>query len=147
MTKAEKAELFFIPVSGITFWVITPFIPEQLSLGHLFLYASALLLFQSLVRDLLLLNTMKSRESSSSTKSAQCMCIESTVGMTGIVLGALLLGIGVAVSISMTEWYWSLMAMVVTGSGFLIKDYVFEWNPWRIRQDKDHMNIIVKWKA
>ncbi|MFT5425675.1 MAG: hypothetical protein ACI9ZT_000607 [Gammaproteobacteria bacterium] len=75
------------------------------------------------------------------------MCIESTVGMTGIVVGALLLNIGIDASISMTGWYWSVMVMVVTGFGYLIKDYVFEWNPWRICLDKDHMNIIVKWKS
>jgi len=35
---------------------------------------------------------------------------------------------------------------VVLLSGFLIKDYVIEWNPWKLSKEKDHMNIIFSLK-
>jgi len=74
------------------------------------------------------------------------MCIESTVGATGVVMGAILSGAGIGQPVSMTEWTWSVLVVLVLSGGFLMKDYVLEWSPWRIRRDKDHMNIVFTWK-
>ena len=75
-----------------------------------------------------------------------CSSDLSTVGATGIVVGAILLGSGITRSFVMDDWIWSVLVMLIMGVGFLIKDYVLEWNPWRIRRDKDHMNIVFTWK-
>jgi hypothetical protein len=61
-------------------------------------------------------------------------------------IGALLLGSKIDQSIAMTAWTWTVLVVIVLGVGFCIKDFVFEWNPWRIYREKDHMNIIFTWK-
>ena len=146
MTKGEKTELALIPVLGIGVWLVAPALPEQMGVGRLLLAASAFLLFQSLVRDLWLLARDKRASQPSPRRAARCMCIESTVGATGIVVGAILLGTGITRSVVMDDWVWSVLVMLVVGIGFLIKDYVLEWSPWRIRRDRDHMNIVFTWK-
>ena len=146
MTKGEKFELAVIPVLGIGFWLMAPAVPGQVGVGRLLLAASAFLLFQSLVRDLWLLARDKRASQPSPRRAARCMCIESTVGATGIVVGAILLGTGITRSVVMDDWVWSVLVMLVVGIGFLIKDYVLEWSPWRIRRDRDHMNIVFTWK-
>ncbi len=146
MTIGEKIELTLIPVLGMGFWLAAPVLPDQIGVGRLFLAASALLLFQSLVRDFWLLAREKRTSQPSPRRAVRCMCIESTVGATGIVVGAILLGSGITRSVAMDNWVWSVLAMLIMGIGFLMKDYVLEWNPWRIRRDKDHMNIVFTWK-
>lgn len=47
----------------------------------------------------------------------------------------------------MDNWVWSVLVMLIMGLGFVIKDYVLEWSPWRIRRDKDHMNIVFTWRT
>ena len=145
MTVVERIELALIPVMGITFWFLTPILPDKLPAGRLLLLASALLLFQSLVRDVWFLSR-KGRGEQELGRAARCMCIESTVGATGIVVGAILLGAGIGQLVSMSDWSWSVLIMLVLSGGFLMKDYVVEWSPWRIRRDKDHMKIVFTWK-
>jgi hypothetical protein len=147
MTIGEKIELSLIPVLGIGFWVIAPELPDQLGVGRLLLAASALLLLQSLVRDLWLLTRKKRASQPGPRRAVRCMCIESTVGATGIVVGAILLGSGITRLIAMDDWVWSVLVMLILGVGFVTKDYVLEWSPWRIRRDKDHMNIVFTWKT
>jgi hypothetical protein len=31
--------------------------------------------------------------------------------------------------------------------GFIIKDFVISWNPFGLRREKDHLNLIVRWKS
>jgi hypothetical protein len=71
------------------------------------------------------------------------MCAESTIGMTGIIAGVAILGVGINY-LSQLGWY--ILFMVVMTIGFLIKDYVIEWNPFHLRKDKDHINIVFTWK-
>ena len=146
MTIVKRIELTVIPVMGMSFWFMTPVLPDMIPAGRLLLVASALLLFQSLVRDLWLLARKRRGEQTSLGRAARCMCIESTVGATGIVMGAILSGAGIGQPVSMTEWTWSVLVVLVLSGGFLMKDYVLEWSPWRIRRDKDHMNIVFTWK-
>ena len=46
----------------------------------------------------------------------------------------------------MDRWVWSLLAASVMILGFVMKDFVLEWSPFRLRRDKDHLNIVVAWK-
>lgn len=146
MQRSEEVELTLILLTIIACWIISPAFPTQLQAGNLLLYASALLLLQSLIRDLWLLSTIKRRLKPITKKSARCMCIESTVGIIGIATGAMLLGFNTDTSITMHEWLWSTLVIVVLSFGFLVKDYVLEWSPWRIRRDKNHLNIVFTWK-
>ena len=114
--------------------------------GTLLLWASALLLFQSLVRDVWLLRRAKQAVQTMPMRKLSCLCVESTVGVTGVVTGIVLLGIGWDHSVIMTRWTWSLLGIITMTIGFIIKDYVFGWNPWRIRRDNDHLSIVFTWK-
>lgn len=134
-----------IPVTAMAIWFLIPVLPHTLPTGQLLLYASALILLQSLARDLWLLSR-KSRAQDKNRKAARCMCIESTVGATGVIAGGVLLGAGVGQPVSMSGWSWPVLSVLVLGTGFLVKDYILEWSPWRIRRDKDHMNIVFTWK-
>ena len=73
------------------------------------------------------------------------MCVESTLGATGIVAGIIILGSGIDRLVTMNEWSWGLLVMLVMATGLLIKDFVVEWGPLRFRRDKNHMNIVFTW--
>jgi hypothetical protein len=146
MTKTEKVELMLIPIMATAILLMTPILPNNLSAGRLLLLASALVLLQSLVRDLWLLFNNRRGEQTPG-KAARCICIESAVGFTGVVVGAILLGTEIDQAVSMNELTWSALIVVILSGGFMMKDYVMEWSPWRIRRDKDHMNIVFRWKT
>jgi hypothetical protein len=147
MTTGEKLELALIPVAGIAFWLLAPALPDRVGFGRLLLAGSALLLFQSLVRDLWLLARSRRMQEVAPQRAVRCMCIESTVGATGIIAGAIVLGAGITHPVAVSALGWSVSVMLIMSIGFLIKDYVLEWSPWRIRRDRDHMNIVFTWKS
>ena len=145
MTKIEKFELALIPVLGIGIWLMAPLLPDRIGVGKLMLWSSALLLLQSLIRDLWLLAKLKHNVEPGPLKKARCMCVESALGATGIVAGIIILGSGVDRLVTMNGWTWGLLVTLVLATGFLIKDFVVEWSPLRFRRDKNHMNIVFTW--
>ena len=66
--------------------------------------------------------------------------------MTGVLVGAGLLGLGIAQQIVMDKFAWGISMAFLVGVGFAIKDFVVQANPWRIFRDKDHLNIVISWK-
>jgi hypothetical protein len=146
MTKREKAELVLILLAGCGAFSIAALLPAQLSIGNLLLMMSALLLLQSLIRDVSILIDTRRVEQSSAIKTMRCMCLESTIGMTGIVVGAGILGLGIDPQVVMGQWEWALAAVLTLGTGFAIKDFILQTNPWRIVREKNHLNIVFSWK-
>lgn len=146
MTHAEKIELGLIAATGVGFFVFAPAPSPRIELGNLVLYDSALLLLQSLLRDIWLLLKAKSAAQNGPSRVARCMCAESTVGVTGLAIGAALVGFGWGKPIVMSAWTWGIQVVLILVIGFLIKDYVLELRPWRIRRDSDHVNILVRWR-
>ncbi len=144
MKTAEKIELALIPMIGMGFWLIASILPNQMSIGSLLINVSALLLLQGFFRDLWLLSQQK-KNSPDLQRKMQCMCAESTFGMTGILFGIILLGVGIDLAVPMHHWGWSVLMMIIMTIGFFIKDYVIEWNPFRVYKDLDHINIIFTW--
>jgi len=142
----EKTELVLIALTIGCLWFASDLLPVHIHFGRLLLWLSALLLFQSLVRDLWLLFSAIRETSNAQSISAQCMCIESAVGMIGVIAGLLFTGLGIKTEFKMNPETWIFLSLTTLITGFLIKDWVFEWNPWRIRRDPDHINIIVRWK-
>ena len=142
MGKAEAVELGLIVVAALLTWSAASMLPDSVALGRLLLTGSALLLLQSLIRDLSILARRPRTDTPAKAEAAQCMCIESTVGAAGIVVGAGIVGAGVGFPVAMGGASWVALVAGVLVVGFLIKDFVFEWSPWRIRRDKDHMNIV-----
>jgi len=146
MTLAEKVELALIPAISLASFIVAPSLPTRIALGSLLLVIFALLLSQSLLRDLWLLSSSKREASSGPAQVAQCMCVESAVGATGVLAGILLLGTQTGHPVEMAGWGWMLCVSSVGVAGFLIRELVFEWSPWSIRREKNHVNIIVRWK-
>ncbi len=145
MTTAEKIELMSIPPVGVGFWLLAFDSPDKLDLGTMLAGMSILLLLQGLVRDLWLLAN-RGRAQPSPPRVASCMCVETTLGVTGLVAGAILLGAGIGRTVVFMNWGWSIAAMATMTAGFLIKDLVIYSRPWQIRRDKEHMNIVFAWK-
>jgi len=146
MTIAEKVELTLIPVFGAIFWLLPIGLPEKPGSGRLLLVAAAILLFQGLIRDIWLLRKSKLSAKTDPPVRAQCICAESLIGITGVVVGISMLASDIDLPVSISNDTWSLLVMTILTMGYGIKDYVVELNPLRIRRDKDHMNIIFYWK-
>ena len=146
MKTAEIIELALIPVAGAFVWWLAGRLPDQISIGSLLLAASVLLLLQGLLRDLWILAQRREHSPSGPRTEALCMCVESTVGVTGVVAGLILVGAAADKTLVMSQGLWATLAMVVLAVGFAIKDFVFEWRPFRIRRDKDHVNLVFSWK-
>jgi sterol desaturase/sphingolipid hydroxylase (fatty acid hydroxylase superfamily) len=146
ITALEKAELTIIPIIAIMVWFFAPLLPNSLNIGLLLLGVSALLLLQGLIRDLRLLANKRGNPQPDLQRKIRCMCAESTIGTTGIIAGAAILGVGIDYSIGLSQFGWCIIFIVVMTIGFLIKDYVIEWNPFHLRKDKDHINIVFTWK-
>jgi hypothetical protein len=147
ITRAEKVELGLIAlaIGGVT--VLAKWLPESLELGSLLAIAALALLVQGLLRDLWLL--AKQRKQAGGTahqEEARCMCMESTVGLSGVFAGVVLTAVGVSVRIPVAAWAWPLGGMVVWGVGFAMKDVVIQWSPWKLRRVKDHGSILVRWR-
>ena len=146
MTTAERIELALIPLVGVAVWWISERLPAQIGIGSLLLAASVLLLLQGLVRDLWLLFKRRQDSHAGPGQEALCMCVESTVGVTGVVAGLIVLGSAADSTVFVSRTLWSILAVAVMIIGFAIKDFVFEWRPFRIRRDKDHVNLVFSWK-
>lgn len=146
MNRSEIIELALIPIVIVAVW-LSEALPEQLGLGKLTLWLAALLLGQGFLRDLWFLASRKKKQKTEPKKQTQCLCLESTLGLTGILLGALLFVSGFDRSMLVDAWQWSVLILVTTGVGFMIKDYVLVWSPFGLRRDPNHMNIIVSWKS
>ena len=146
MTVAEKIELVMIPVLGGGVFLLTGELPANVSVGQLLLWASALLIFQGLMRDLFLLARQKRAVHPGPRREARCMCVESTAGVIGIVVGLVMIGVATDQQVVLDRWTWSLLTVGSMAVGFAIKDYVVEWRPWRVRREPDHLNVIVRWK-
>jgi hypothetical protein len=49
------------------------------------------------------------------------------------------------VAIGRWEFFFAVAGTMVLG--FLIKDFVISWKPPGVRREKDHLNLIVRWKS
>ena len=146
MTTLEKIELALIPLAGLIVFLISPVFPWQISIGNALLLFSALLLFQSLIRDLSILFLSPKTVAVAAPKVMQCLCVESALGMTGLLVGAGILGFGITQQIQMDKFVMGMSVACQVGVGFVIKDFVVQVRPWRIFRDKDHINIVFSWK-
>jgi hypothetical protein len=146
MTPLDRVELAAIPIVGIIGWFGAGLLPTPLRVGSLLLGASVLLLLQGLVRDLWLLSRRRQGRHGDAPRESLCMCVESTLGVTGVIAGLALVGSGVDSRVAVSAALISFVAIGVLGIGFAIKDLIFEFRPFRIRRDKEHLNIVVRWK-
>jgi hypothetical protein len=146
MNRTDWIEVLLIGVAAIGSWLMQPLLPSTMPLWQIVLGISALLLAQSLVRDVAILFHNRRSMANEPRKEAQCFCLESTVGATGIVAGAVLAGLASSTQVTVSRWMFLLTVAGTMAFGFLIKDLVISWNPFGVRREKDHLNLIVRWK-
>ena len=149
LNLAEYAELLLILL--LVVFVVWWFAPQYqvISLARLCLWLSVLLLSQSLIRDSWLLwHKLVKRQSDEkeTVEPLSCMCIESTVGAVGVLVGIILALSGFEVMLELGSTGWGVSVFLVLAVGFLVKDWLFGWQPWRLLRDKDHKNIVFLWK-
>lgn len=146
MKTREKIELGLIPVIVVSVGLCARAFPTELGIGELLVIACLAWLVQGGIRDLWLLHLIKSRPAAEPRRLA-CMCFESGVGLTGVVIGVGLALSGSGGRITLNPTRWMLLAAAVLALGFLAKDLVISWRPFGVRRDPDHHTIIFTWWA
>jgi hypothetical protein len=108
MTRADWIEVLVIAILAPASWLVWPYFAPAMPLWQLALSLSALLLAHSLVRDIAILLRNRSSAPAGLRKEAHCFCLESTIGATGVVAGAILaaLGLSIQVAIGILSWQW-----------------------------------------
>lgn len=147
ITRAEKIELGLIVVAVCALATWSKRLPPSLELGSLFAIVALALLGQGLLRDVWLL--AKRRNAGGATahrEEARCMCMESTVGLSGVLVGVVLTAAGVPVVVRLPAGAWIVSGAIVWAAGFAMKDVVIQWSPWKLRRVKDHGSIWVRWR-
>ena len=146
ITRAEKIELGLIVSAAGGVAVVAKRLPEALEAGSLLAIAALALLGQGLLRDLWLWSKQRRFVATAQPEEARCMCVESTVGLSGVLAGVVLTAVGVSVQVPIAVEMWPVMGVVVWGAGFAMKDLVVQWAPWKLRRVKDHGSILVRWR-
>lgn len=153
MIKREKIEVacIMVVIFGLYFYAKT--FNQDISFGRLLLGCSALLLLQGLIRDVCILFFSRKKNVQNLSNNDEddkvkmpCMCIESTLGMLGIIIGGVLLFAASGMNIQMTTHTWWVLLSSVVIVGFLVKDYVLHWDPWKIAKEREHINVLFGFK-
>jgi hypothetical protein len=145
MTRRESVELCVIAAAAVAACFI-PRLPTTIPIGYLVLAVSVGLLGQGLIRDLFIKYGKAAGVPAAAQKRGMvCMCMESTVGVAGVIAGLCVLFIGVSRRIILPPYFWPAAIIVVGLIGFIIKDYILDWTtwPWRNRKQKDHSSDII----
>jgi hypothetical protein len=146
MKPREKVELLLIPLVAGAVVSAGRLLPRTMGTGALITVLCLVWLVQGGVRDLWILWAMKRQPNPGPARKLACLCVESGVGMTG-----LLLGIGLAVierggQVAMTPTRWALGVGLMLTIGFAARNLIFTWRPFGIRRDADHHGIVVSWR-
>ena len=143
MRAARNAELITIATLVALTAMLGSHLPTALPMGHLVLFASALLLLQSLVRDVVILLLQRRAPRSGTVRRARCMCLESTFGAAGVLAGLLVSLTAVRTAAELTSLTWTVVVAAVLLAGFAMREHILTWWPLRVKRDPDHLNIIV----
>lgn len=146
LTPAEKIELVAIPAGVAVAWWLTPRGGWRLETGELLAGGALLLLVQGFFRDLWLLREARRQAMHTPVREARCLCVESALGLTGIVAGIGLAGLGLTNPVTFGATGLALGVGGTMTAGYLLKDFVFEWAPWKIYREKDHAQVIFRWR-
>ena len=74
------------------------------------------------------------------------MCVESALGLTGILAAAGLTVFSFGPDIVITPLGRTVGTAAVLVAGFLLKDFVFQWSPWKLYRAKNHATLHFRWK-
>lgn len=146
MTRFERMEVALIIALALSVVWAIPYLPAVIRWGDLILAAAVLILVQTLLRDLIILAGR--RQASGPTRPrrvARCMCVESLIGLGGVLVGGLLLGSGLSSPVELPCWGYGLTILLSLGLGFGVKDLVLHLKPLAIRREPNHHSIVVAW--
>jgi hypothetical protein len=146
LSPTEKVELAAIPFAAIGAGLAAPAAGIPVEVGILVSGGALVLLVQGGIRDVWLLLRARRRKAEP-VRIAACMCLESAVGLTVLLAGAALVGFGFADPVVLRPVSAGLAVGGVLATGFALKDFVFEWSPWRIRREKNHLQIVVRFRT
>jgi hypothetical protein len=146
VTRAEWIEAALIAVFALVSTLAWPYLPAETNVSRLILGSAVLLLAQSLLRDVTGLLRGRVTKQVTPAHTANCMCLESAIGAVGVVIGLGAAGLASFGTASLGRVGFSLSAIGTLAFGLAIKDWVIVWNPWGFRREKDHLNLIVRWK-
>lgn len=119
-------------------------LPAKIELGDAVLLAAGLLLVQGLVRDLLRIRAAR-RSRNAQTHRVTCVCAESTLGVSLIATGALLVFVASPVMLHVPPFGWPVAAALVTSFGFATRHLVIDWRARRFRWEPNHAGVVT-WK-
>lgn len=146
-TRAEKIELALVALAVCALAQWSGRLPFSLELGSALAIGALALLGQGLLRDLWLLSRRRLTGGMQGPREeARCMCLESTIGLAGVIAGVVLTAAAVTIRIKWVPWFWPGAGATVWIAGFLMKDMVIQWSPWKVRRIKDHGSILVRWR-
>jgi hypothetical protein len=146
LSPAEIIELGSIPlVTGLAAW-LAPRPGLALEIGEWLAGGALLLLGQGLVRDLWLLREARQAKPVPAPVHASCLCVESALGLTSVLAGIGLVGFGRGSLVRLSPDLLAGGVAVIMVAGFLLKDFVVTWSPWGIRREKDHAQVIFRWR-
>jgi hypothetical protein len=146
MKTPAKIELALIPVVVAGVGIAGGKLPTSVGFGELLVIVCLGWLVQGGIRDLWFLYRLKSHPPSTSPRRMACMCLESSAGLTGIVLGVALALTGLGGRVALSPARWAALAFAVLTLGFLLRDVIITWRPLGLRRDPDHHAIIFAWK-
>lgn len=103
-------------------------------------------LVQGGIRDVWSLYRQKKARAAEPARKLAGLCLESTAGLFGILVGvALALATqGREYALTPSRWVW--FAAAVFTVGFLLKDFVITWRPIGLRRERNHESIVVSWR-
>jgi hypothetical protein len=142
----EQLELGVIAAAVTATALLGRFLPAELKMGELLTVACVGWLLQGGLRDTWFLYALKSGRTKPAPRKLACMCLESSAGLTGVLLGVVLALCGIGPSVALNPLRWSVVAAIVLLGGFTLKDFVITWRPWGIRRERDHHSIIFSWR-
>ena len=146
MKVREKIELTLIPFLAVAIGELGRLLPRELTTPELLVIVCVIWLVQGGVRDLWILRQMKSQPISAPPRKMTCMCLESSVGLTGLLVGVTLTFFEGARTICLSPRNWTLMGGAVLTAGFFLRDFVITWHPFGIRRDAGHHSIVFVWR-
>jgi hypothetical protein len=146
MLRRTAVELGLVGAAAVVAWAVRGMLPRTLPVGELTLYASALLLFQGLVRDLYLkyVAPAPAQCAIGELNKGKCLCMESTIGIVGIAAGsATLVTMGMHRQVRLPGWIWPLLVLAIGSVGFLVQEFVIDWKALRLRRGLDHRKLTL----
>ncbi len=146
MRTLARVELALIAVAIGGSALVAPSLPTHVSLGGIALIVACTLFAQGLVRDLWLVTHPQPATSLMPASSGRpIICVESGLGIVIIIAGTALLALGVSTSFEFMRCTWTFLFAGVLVGGFVIKDWVLEARPLRLRREPDHGTVILGW--